>query len=107
MQIDDKLISSLEELSYLKLSADEKNRFMGELQEILASAAGLPDLDTGGVNESSSPLDKKNVFREDEVLPSLDRELILRNAPNRNNEMFIAPKTVDQAGEKNACCSAK
>jgi Asp-tRNA(Asn)/Glu-tRNA(Gln) amidotransferase C subunit len=29
---------------------------------------------------------------------SFDRELILKNAPEQNGEMIIAPKTVEQGG---------
>ena len=36
-----------------------------------------------------------NALREDEVRPSFNRELILRNAPHRNKEMFMMPKTVE------------
>ena len=95
MKINDKLISDLEDSSCLKLSDDEKSRFKGELEEILSSIAGMLELNTDGVPECTHPLDNVNVFRDDEARPSFDRELILKNAPNRNNEMFIAPKTVD------------
>jgi aspartyl-tRNA(Asn)/glutamyl-tRNA(Gln) amidotransferase subunit C len=57
--------------------------------------ARLGELNTDGVVERSHPFDNVNVFRDDEARPSFDRELILQNAPVRNDEMFIAPKTVD------------
>ena len=95
MLIDDKLIAYLEDLSCLRLSADEKSCLTGELQEIIDCMAKLADVNTEAVPECSNPLDKVNVFRDDEALPSFGRELILKNAPNRNEEMFIAPKTVD------------
>ena len=94
MQIDEKLISYLEDLSYLTLSADEKKRLTGDLEEILSYMAHLSELDTNGVPERSHPFDNVNAFREDEVLESFDRELILKNAPNSNGEAFIAPKTI-------------
>ena len=37
----------------------------------------------------------KNVFREDVVKPSRDREDILLNAPNRSEDAFKVPKTFD------------
>jgi aspartyl-tRNA(Asn)/glutamyl-tRNA(Gln) amidotransferase subunit C len=95
MQIDDKLISYLEDLSCLTLSDSEKSRLKGDLQEILDYMARLSALNTDGVSERSHPFDNVNVFRNDEVRPSFDRELILANAPNKNDEMFIAPKTVE------------
>jgi len=95
MQIGNKLISYLEELSCLMLSDSEKSRISGELQKILDYMARLEELDTSGVSERSHPFDNVNSFRNDEVRPSFARELILKNAPAKSDEMIIAPKTVE------------
>ena len=95
MQIDDKLISYLEDLSCLTLSGDEKTRMAEDLQKILNGFSHLKELNTDNVPECILPFDNINVFREDVVQPSFDRELILKNAPARNDEFFIAPKTVE------------
>jgi aspartyl-tRNA(Asn)/glutamyl-tRNA(Gln) amidotransferase subunit C len=95
MQIDDELISYLEDLSCLTLAADEKSRLKGDLQEILDYMARLDRVNTDGVPERSHPFDNVNVFRDDEARPSYDRELILKNAPEKNDEMIIAPRTVE------------
>jgi len=95
MQIDDELISYLEDLSCLTLADDEKSRLTGDLREILDYMALLGKVNTGGVPERSHPFDNVNVFRDDEARPSFDRELILKNAPERNDETIIAPKTVE------------
>jgi aspartyl-tRNA(Asn)/glutamyl-tRNA(Gln) amidotransferase subunit C len=98
MQIDDKLISYLEDLSCLTLSDAEKSRLTGDLKEILSGMERLSELNTEGVPERSHPFDNVNAFRDDEAGVSFDRALILKNAPDRNDEMFIAPKTVEQGG---------
>ena len=95
MQIDDNLISYLEDLSFLTLSDGEKSRLKEDLQKILNSIAKLNELNTDNVPERSHPFDNVNVFRDDEVRPSLPRELVLSNAPFKNDEMYIAPKTVE------------
>jgi len=95
MQIDDKLLAYLEDLSCLTLSADEKTRLTHDLQEILDYMARLGEIDTNGVVERSHPFDNVNDFRDDETRPSFNRALILQNAPFRNDEMIIAPKTVE------------
>ena len=92
MQIDDKLFLSLEDLSYLAFSNDEKTRITEDLQKILKGISLINELNTDGVQESISSV---NVFRNDEVIPSFDRELILKNAPVRNDEFFVAPKIMD------------
>jgi len=95
MQIDSNLIAYLEDLSCLTLSDDERTRMKGDLEKILGNMAQLDELDTGNVLERSHPFDRVNLFRDDTVCDSFDRELILRNAPDRSGEMFIAPKTVE------------
>ena len=95
MQVDDTLIGYLEDLSCLTLSDDEKSRIAGDLEKILNAMEKLNELNTDGVSERSHPFDNVNVFREDEVKASFDRELILKNSSERNDEMFIAPKTVE------------
>ena len=95
MQIDEKLISYLEDLSCLTLSDEEKQRLTGELEKILNGIARLGEQNTENVPERSHPFDNVNAFRNDEIQASFDRTFILRNAPNRNDLMFIAPKTVD------------
>jgi aspartyl-tRNA(Asn)/glutamyl-tRNA(Gln) amidotransferase subunit C len=95
VEIDEKLIAYLEDLSCLTLSADEKTRLTGDLQKIVDYMARLGELDTNGVSERSHPFDNVNAFRDDVVCPSVERELILHNAPARNDAFTIAPKTVE------------
>ena len=95
MRIDTELIAYLENLSYLTLSEEEKLRLTGDLQDILNGMARLGELDTTGVSERSHPFDNINSFRDDEIKNSLDRALILQNAPRKNDETFIAPSAVE------------
>jgi aspartyl/glutamyl-tRNA(Asn/Gln) amidotransferase C subunit len=95
MQIDGKLLEYLEDLSCLTLSDDEKYCLQKDLQEILDYMARLGELNTDGVIERSHPFDDVNIFRDDQARPSFDRELILKTAPARNDQFFIAPQTVE------------
>ncbi|MDR3020185.1 MAG: Asp-tRNA(Asn)/Glu-tRNA(Gln) amidotransferase subunit GatC [Treponema sp.] len=95
LNINDKLISNLENLSYLSLSADERSAFAGDLQHIMDSLAGLNELNTDGVSESAYPFNNVISFRDDKAYPSFERDLILKNAQAKSDEFFIAPKTVE------------
>ena len=95
MKIDDKLIAYLEDLSCLSLTEHEKKQLTVDLGDILGSMTRLDELDTENVPERSHPFDYVNAFRDDEIQPSFDRTLILKNAPRKSDEMFIAPKTVE------------
>ena len=99
MLIDQTLISYLEDLSCLTLSAEEKQRISGDLKEILGYMERLGALSAEGVAERSHPFDHVNAFREDEVGASLDRDLILQNAPRGDGKMFVAPGPWLRGGE--------
>ena len=91
MLIDDKLIDYLEDLSCITLSNEERQRISGDLEKIIGYMDCLGGLDTEGVPECSHPFDHVNVFRDDRVGPSFDRESILLNAPETVEGMFAAP----------------
>ena len=95
MQIDEKTIAYLEDLSFLKLSEDEKIRLTDDLEDILKYMARLGELDTENVSERSHPFNNVNSFRDDVEQESFDRSLILQNAPEKNDEVIIAPKTIE------------
>ena len=95
MRIDDNLIAYLEDLSCLSLSEHEKTRLTGDLGKILGGMARLCELNLENIPELSHPFVHVNGFRKDIVTVSFDRELILKNAPVKNDEMIIAPKTID------------
>ena len=95
MKIDGKLISYLEDLSQLSLSAGERTRIAVDLEKALGYIQVLSKLDTAGAAELTHPFDNVNALREDAVLPGIDRAQLLGLAPNSNKEYIIAPKTVD------------
>ena len=95
MQVDDKLISYLEELSYISLSNEERGSIITSVQKVIDNISKLKSLDTEGVTQLTHPIDNVNVFRDDVVEESMDRSLLLQNARQKNEEMFIAPKAVE------------
>jgi len=95
MKIDDELIAYLEDLSCLTLSDGEKSRLAGDLKDILSGMEHLGELNTENVPERSHPFDNVNAFRDDIMQASYNRELILKNAPDKDDEMLIAPRTVE------------
>lgn len=82
-------------LAQLTLDEETKDRLVGEMGEILAYMDKLNELDTTGIEPTMHVLEMSNVFREDEVQPSLDRETALMNAPKTDGEYFLVPKILD------------
>ena len=62
---------------------------------MLELANSLSDVDVENVLPTNHILDIKNVFREDNVEKSYDRELILKNAPEKEAGCVSVPQTVE------------
>ena len=95
MEINDKLVSYVAELAHLKLDDDQRAQAAADLARMIGYVDQLSELDTDGVEPMSHAFPVVNVFREDEVKPSMERELILKNAPAVKDGCFLVPKTVE------------
>lgn len=83
-------------LARLELSADEVELFTGQLGDILEHAADIEALDVGDVPPTSHPLPMVNVLRPDEVVPSVDREEVLAQAPAAEGGRFRVPPVLGE-----------
>jgi aspartyl-tRNA(Asn)/glutamyl-tRNA(Gln) amidotransferase subunit C len=78
-------------LSRLLLTEEELPRMTAQLGGILGYMDLLGEVDTTGVEPMAHARDLTNVFRDDVVRPSLDREQALANAPHRDAECYLVP----------------
>lgn len=95
MTINEETIRYVAALAKLSVSEEEKQKTMQDLNHILEYIETMNGLDTEGVEPMSHVLPIRNVFREDEVTNTDDREELLRNAPKRIGFSFAVPKTVE------------
>ncbi|NLB74424.1 MAG: Asp-tRNA(Asn)/Glu-tRNA(Gln) amidotransferase subunit GatC [Firmicutes bacterium] len=82
-------------LARLDLSEDDQSLFAQQLLGILRIIDALAEVDTEGMNQMISPAGLTNVFREDIVLPSVDPEEALSNAPDREGAFFKVPRIME------------
>lgn len=82
-------------LAQLTLDDDAKQRLVKEMDDLLVYMDKLNELDTDDVEPMMHVEDITNVFREDIVTDSLDREAALKNAPKTDGEYFLVPKILD------------
>lgn len=82
-------------LARLRLSPEELETFTGQLSSIVDFVAQLQELDTADVEPLAHGVELRNVFREDAVRSTLDREEALANAPKRNQECFLVPAVLE------------
>jgi aspartyl-tRNA(Asn)/glutamyl-tRNA(Gln) amidotransferase subunit C len=83
-------------LARLSFTGEEKEKLVGELNEILHYMEQLNRLDTTDVEPLSHVIELSNVLRDDVLRPSLPRENILRNAPAKTERFFKVPKVIGE-----------
>ena len=88
-------VSYVAHLARMYLTDAEKQKIAAQLKDILAYVAKLNELDVSNVEPTAHATPLSNVFRKDEVEPSIDREKVLKNAPDQARDLFIVPKIVE------------
>ncbi len=93
--IDDATIDYVGILAKLELTSDEKEQAKKDMASMLDYIDKLGELDTTGIEPMSHVFHVENVMREDIVKNGDGSRQTLANAPERNDDAFIVPKTVD------------
>jgi aspartyl-tRNA(Asn)/glutamyl-tRNA(Gln) amidotransferase subunit C len=81
-------------LARLELAEQEEERMTEQMNQILSYMDKLNELDTAEIEPMTHAIQLTNVFRADEVRPSMDREGVLSNAPESDGVSFIVPKVI-------------
>ena len=88
-------VSRVAFLARLELSGAETLRLTTELNGILGQFERLQELNTDGIAPTSHSLPLQNVFRDDQIQPSLSREAATANAPEKRDGNFIVPQIME------------
>lgn len=90
-------VAYVAELARLELSDEEKGAFQRQLETIVRYVEKIGELDLAGIEPTLHGQALANVFRDDVVVPSMESERFLANAPERNGAEFKLPKIVEDA----------
>ena len=82
-------------LARLELTAEEEQRMLGDLEEMLEYVDKLNQLDTGAVEPAAQVGETGAAMREDAVTNPEDPASILANAPEAREQMFKVPKIIE------------
>jgi aspartyl-tRNA(Asn)/glutamyl-tRNA(Gln) amidotransferase subunit C len=82
-------------LGRLKLSDAELEKFTTQLNQIVGYVEQLQELNTEDVEPMAHPLPINNVFRADEVRPSVGADKALAGAPKHDNEFYLVPPVLE------------
>lgn len=92
MALSEKDVLYVAKLARLEVADSEVAKYTQQLGNILGYVEQLNKLDTSNVEPLTHPLDVKNVFRPDEVKPSLTQAEVLSNGPEVQSGHFKVPK---------------
>ncbi len=84
-------VAHVARLAHLAPTDDELDRFTEQLAAVLDHAADVEALDVAGVEPTAHPYPLANVWREDVVGPTLDRDEVLAQAPVAVDGRFGVP----------------
>ncbi len=84
-------------LARIELTEEEKQTFTTQLENILAHADKLNQVDVSGVEPMAHAFALENVLDDDEPGPALSAEQALRNAPAQRDNQIVVPKVVEDA----------
>lgn len=89
-------VAKVAKLARLRLTDDELDRFTGQLSDVLAHAADIEALDLADVEPMAHPVALANVLRADEPGQSLDRAVVLAQAPAAEDGQFRVPPVLGE-----------
>jgi aspartyl-tRNA(Asn)/glutamyl-tRNA(Gln) amidotransferase subunit C len=88
-------VERIAKLARIGLSADEVSKMSAELGQILQFVEQLQSVDIEGVVATDQVNGLVDVTREDVVRPSMDRDLLLANAPASRDGYVVVKRVLN------------
>jgi aspartyl-tRNA(Asn)/glutamyl-tRNA(Gln) amidotransferase subunit C len=96
MSISRQDIEKVALLARLQLDESELGTMTDQLAKIVEYVDLLSEVNTDGVEPMAHAIEVANVFREDEIRPSLAREDALANAPHHDDRGYLVPAVLGE-----------
>ena len=97
MKVTEKDVQYVAELANLELTPEESSRMLRDLNSILGHIDKLNQLDTTNIEPMTQVMtDGHEALREDELRPSLPREVVMKLAPKTDGVFFEVPKVIER-----------
>lgn len=94
IKITPEVVAKVARLARLNLTADELARTTTQLADMLEHFRDIDKLELADVIPMTQPHPLKNIFRDDVVLPGLNHQEVLDNAPATEDGRFRVPPTI-------------
>jgi len=89
-------VAHLARLSRLALGEEELDHLAPQLDQIISAVARVQEVTAEGIPPTSHALPITNIYREDEIVPCLPRDVVLSQAPAVEQERFKVPRILDE-----------
>jgi aspartyl-tRNA(Asn)/glutamyl-tRNA(Gln) amidotransferase subunit C len=95
MTINKEAVKKISKLSRIASNDEFEISMIKDLNTILKFVDQLNEVDTKNVEPLSSVVEQKLFQREDVVKKMNEKEEILKNSPNKNENYFVVPKVIE------------
>ena len=89
-------VAHVARLASIDITDAELEEFTSQLADVLEHAADVEALEIDDVPPTAHPLPIRNVFRDDVVAASLDRDEVLSQAPAAEDGRFRVPRILGE-----------
>lgn len=95
MTITSENVRHVARLARITLTDEQIAVFCRQLNDIVEYIEKLNEIDTSNIEPTSHVAPLNNIFREDLIIPSQQRQEMLKNAPDSNGRFYIVPKIIE------------
>ena len=95
MTINKEAVKKISKLSRIASNDEFETSMIKDLNTILKFVDQLNEVDTKDIEPLSSVVEQKLFQREDVVKKINEKEEILKNSPNKNENYFVVPKVIE------------
>lgn len=94
MKISQNEVWHVASLARLEMDPESIDKFAAQIGQILEYVDTLNQVDTRAVAPTTHAISLTNAFRDDVVIPSMEREAALSNAPEKEDGSFQVPRVI-------------
>ena len=93
--MDKKTVTTISYLSRLKIDAENEEKIINDLGNIIEFVDQLNEVDTTEITPLTNPLEKTAKTRKDIVTAKNLKKELLEVAPSANEDYFLVPRVVE------------
>lgn len=95
MEVSKEELLHIAKLANLTIKEEEIDKYLLNLTDILNFANMVNQAPVENLKETIGTSTSYNVFRKDEIVEFEDKEALLKNAPEQEQNMFKIPKVIN------------